>query len=102
MKNFKINAQDDSFLSKAIWDFENTPKEKYPLLLNFNPLTIYRYQVLKQVDTVLAHFLVEDEADFETIKNSYDYYEKITTHDSSLSCAAYSIMASKIGYNEKA
>lgn len=98
----KINAQDDTFLSKEIWDFENTPKDKYPLLLNFHPLTIYRYQVLKQADTVLAHFLVEDEADANTIKNSYDYYEKITTHDSSLSCAAYSIMASKIGYIDKA
>ena len=101
-KELKVNAQDDSFLSKAVWDFENTPKDKYPLLLHYHPLTIYRYQVLKQADTVLAHFLVEDESDFETIKNSYDYYEKITTHDSSLSCAAYSIMASKIGYLEKA
>ena len=101
-EELKINAQDDTFLSKAVWDFKNTPKEKYPLLLNFHPLTIYRYQVLKQADTVLAHFLVEDESDAVTIKNSYDYYEKITTHDSSLSCAAYSIMASKIGYLEKA
>lgn len=101
-KELKINAQDDTFLSKAVWDFENTPKDKYPLLLNYHPLTIYRYQVLKQADTVLAHFLVEDDSDFETIKNSYDYYEKITTHDSSLSCAAYSIMASKIGYLDKA
>ena len=101
-EEFKINAQDDTFLSKAVWDFENTPKEKYPLLLNFHPLTIYRYQVLKQADTILAHVLVEDDSDTETIKNSYDYYEKITTHDSSLSCAAYSIMASKIGYLEKA
>lgn len=98
----KIDAQDDSFLSKALWDFENTPKAKYPLLLNYHPLTIYRYQVLKQADTVLAHFLAEDESDFDTIKNSYDYYEKITTHDSSLSCAVYSIMASKIGYAHKA
>ena len=101
-EELKINAQDDSFLSKAVWDFDNTPKEKYPLLLNYHPLTIYRYQVLKQADTVLAHFLVEDDSDTQTIKNSYDYYEKITTHDSSLSCAAYSIMASKIGYLEKA
>ncbi|MBK1812103.1 glycoside hydrolase family 65 protein [Clostridium sp. YIM B02505] len=97
-EELEINAQDDTFLSKAVWDFENTPKENYPLLLNYHPLTIYRYQVLKQADTVLAHFLVEDEADVSTIKNSYDYYEKITTHDSSLSCAAYSIMASKVGY----
>lgn len=101
-KKLKIIAQDDSFLSKAVWDFKNTPEENYPLLMNYHPLTIYRYQVLKQADTVLANFLVEDEADFETIKNSYDYYEKITTHDSSLSCAIYSIMASKIGYMDKA
>lgn len=101
-EELKINAQDDTFLSKAVWDFENTPEDKYPLLLNYHPLTIYRYQVLKQADTVLAHFLLEDEADFETIKNSYDYYEKLTTHDSSLSCAVYSIMASKVGYLEKA
>ncbi len=98
----KINEQDDTFLSKKIWDFENTPKEKYPLLLNFHPLTIYRYQVLKQADTVLAHFLLEEESDYDTIKNSYDYYEKISTHDSSLSCAIYGIMASYIGYIDKA
>lgn len=101
-EELKINAQDDSFLSKAVWDFKGTPKNKYPLLLNYHPLTIYRYQVLKQPDTVLAHFLCEDEANIETIKNSYDYYEKITTHDSSLSFAVYSIMASKLNYYDKA
>ena len=73
----KINAQDDSFLQKDRWDLENTPKDKFPLLLNYHPLTLYRYQVCKQADTVLAHFLLEDEQDFETIKNSYDYYEQI-------------------------
>lgn len=97
-----INPQDDTFLKKAVWDFENTPKEKYPLLLNYHPLTIYRYQVLKQADTVLAHYLLEDEQKLSTIKNSYDYYEKITTHDSSLSYCVYSIMAAKLGYYEKA
>ena len=102
MKNYKINAQDDSFLQKDRWDLENTPKDKFPLLLNYHPLTLYRYQVIKQADTVLAHFLLEDEQDFETIKNSYDYYEQITTHDSSLSCCIYGIMASKLGYKEKA
>jgi alpha,alpha-trehalose phosphorylase len=98
----KISAQDDSFLSKARWDLENTPKEKFPLLLNYHPLTLYRYQVSKQADTVLSHFLLEDEQDLETIKNSYDYYEKVTTHDSSLSYCVFSIMASKLGYKEKA
>ncbi|MDE3837833.1 family 65 glycosyl hydrolase [Bacillus methanolicus] len=101
-EKLKMNPQDDTFLQKAIWDFENTPKEHYPLLLHYHPLTLYRYQVCKQADTVLAHFLLEDEQDFDTIKNSYDYYEKITTHDSSLSSCIFSIMASRIGYRKKA
>lgn len=97
-----INAQDDSFLQKAKWDLKNTPSDKFPLLLHYHPLTLYRYQVLKQADTVLAHFLLEDEQEVETIRNSYDYYEAITTHDSSLSSGVYSIMASKLGYTDKA
>lgn len=97
-----INPQDDSFFQKAVWDFENTPKEKYPLLLHYHPLALYRYQVCKQADTVLGHFLLEDEQALSTIKNSYDYYEKITTHDSSLSHCVFSIMASKVGYHDKA
>jgi alpha,alpha-trehalose phosphorylase len=97
-----ISPQDDSFLSKAIWDFENTPKSKYPLLLHFHPLYIYRYQVCKQADTVLAHFLLEDEQSLSTIKNSYEYYEKITTHDSSLSTCIFSIVACKLGDVNKA
>lgn len=97
-----INPQDDTFLRKAVWDFEQTPQENHPLLLHYHPLTLYRYQVCKQADTVLAHFLLEDEQSEETIRRSYDYYETITTHDSSLSSCIFSIMASKVGYNEKA
>lgn len=97
-----IHAQDDSFLAKKVWDFENTPEDNYPLLLHYHPLYIYRHQVLKQADTVLAHFLLEDGISIDVMRNSYHYYEKLTTHDSSLSCAIYSIMASKLGYSDKA
>ncbi|WP_042351121.1 glycoside hydrolase family 65 protein [Bacillus massiliigorillae] len=97
-----VNPQDDSFFQKEVWDFDNTPKEKHPLLLHYHPLTLYRYQVCKQADTVLGHFLLEDEQAMSTIKNSYDYYENITTHDSSLSHCVFSIMASKVGYHDKA
>ncbi|WP_026907060.1 glycoside hydrolase family 65 protein [Paucisalibacillus globulus] len=101
-KTLNINSQDDTFLQKEIWDFEGTPKEHYPLLLHYHPLTIYRYQVCKQADTVLAHFLVEDEQPEDIIKESYNYYEKITTHDSSLSSCVFSMMGARIGYLEKA
>ena len=101
-KELNLYAQDDSFLSKPVWPFEKEAFSKRPLLLHYHPLTIYRHQVLKQADTVLAHFMLEDYADMEHIKNAYDYYEKLTTHDSSLSSCAYGIMASKCGMNDKA
>jgi len=97
-----INPQDSSFLSKPVWDFENTPKENYPLLLHYHPLYLNRFQVCKQADTVLAYFLYEDTQTLDVMKKSFDYYEKITTHDSSLSTCIFSIIASKLGLLEKA
>jgi alpha,alpha-trehalose phosphorylase len=98
----KINPQDDSFLDKKKWDIAGTPKENFPLLLHYHPLHLYRHQVCKQADTVLAHFIFEDAQSMETIRNSFDYYEKCTTHDSSLSTCIFSIVASKLGLEEKA
>jgi len=97
-----IYMQDDSFLNKAPWDFANTPPENYPLLIHYHPLVIYRHQVCKQADLVLALFLLGHKFTQEEKKKNYDFYEKATTHDSSLSTCIFSIMASEIGYHEKA
>ena len=101
-EKLKLHLQDDSFLDKKVWDFENTPKENYPLLLHYHPLVIYRHQVCKQADLVLASFLLSDCFDKEQKRRDYDYYEKVTTHDSSLSACIFSIVASDVGYHEKA
>jgi trehalose/maltose hydrolase-like predicted phosphorylase len=53
-------SQDDSFLDREPWDFRNTPRDHYPLLLFCHPLNIYRKQVIKQADVVLAMFLLGD------------------------------------------
>ena len=97
-----IYMQDDSFLNKAPWDFANTPEENYPLLMHYHPLVIYRHQVCKQADFVLALFLLGTKFTQEDKKKNYDFYEKVTTHDSSLSTCIFSIMASEIGYSDKA
>src|SRR5690606_170500 len=78
-KEKKIVAQDSTFLTKPFWPEENNLR---PLLLHYHPLTIYRYQVLKQSDAVLALYLMEDE-DEDIAKQTYYYYENINTHDSS-------------------
>jgi alpha,alpha-trehalose phosphorylase len=101
-KKLGIFAQDDSFLKKPMWPFLEKDESLYPLLLHYHPLTLYRHQVIKQADTVLAHFLLENGIDESSIKATFDYYEKITTHDSSLSSCIYGIMASRCGYYEKA
>ena len=49
-----IYPQDDGFLDRQPWDFENTPDDRYPLLLFYHPLNIYRSQVIKQADVILA------------------------------------------------
>ncbi|MEK3772410.1 beta-phosphoglucomutase [Paenibacillus sp. FSL R5-0887] len=92
-----IYAQDDTFLSKKKWDFEHTPADKYPLLLNYHPLVIYRHQVLKQADLVMAMFLLGDQFSLADKIRNYNYYEPLTTHDSSLSPCIHSIISAEIG-----
>ena len=53
-----IHPQDDAFLEREVWDLDGTPPDHFPLLLHFHPLVIYRHQVLKQADVVLAMFLL--------------------------------------------
>ncbi len=98
----KINPQDDSFLEREVWDIKNTPKDKFPLLLHFHPLVIYRFQVIKQADIVLAMFLLGNEFSMEQKKRNFDYYDPLTTGDSSLSACIQSIVAAEIGYDDAA
>jgi alpha,alpha-trehalose phosphorylase len=97
-----ITPQDDDFLNKEPWDFEAVPPSKYPLLLHFHPLTIYRFQVLKQADVVLADFLLGHEFSHALKKANFDYYDPITTGDSSLSASVQAIMAAEFGYEDAA
>ena len=100
-EEYGIFPQDDSFLDRPVWDIKNTPSDKFPLLLHFHPLAIYRFQVLKQADVVMALFLQWDKITFEKKKRSFDYYEKITTGDSSLSAAIQGVIALELGYVQK-
>lgn len=93
-----IHPQDESFLEKEAWDFASTPIDRYPLLLHYHPLVIYRHQVIKQADVVLAMFLLGDEFSIEQKRRNFDHYDPITTGDSSLSACVQAIMASEIGY----
>lgn len=97
-----INPQDDHFLDREVWDLANTPDDAFPLLLNFHPLVIYRFQVLKQADVVLALFLRGSEFSQEQKLKDFEYYDSITTGDSTLSAVVQSIIAAEVGHQSKA
>ena len=97
-----IIPQDDDFLDKEPWDFRNTPADHYPLLLFYHPLNIYRKQVIKQADVVLAMFLLGDAFSLEAKKRNFDFYDPLTTGDSSLSSSVEAIIAAQVGDIDKA
>lgn len=97
-----ITPQDSHFLEQERWPFESVPRDKYPLLLFFHPLTIYRYQVLKQADVVLAMLLLPHEFSSDLKRRNFEYYDALTTGDSSLSPCIESIMAAETGDLKKA
>jgi alpha,alpha-trehalose phosphorylase len=97
-----IFPQDDSFLERKPWDFANTPADRYPLLLFYHPLNIYRHQVIKQADVLLAMFLLGHEFSPEAKKRNFEFYDPLTTGDSSLSSCIEAIIALEVGEYDKA
>ncbi|PFG43892.1 alpha,alpha-trehalose phosphorylase [Isoptericola jiangsuensis] len=99
---FGIHPQDSHFFEREIWDLAHTPADKRPLLLHYHPLVIYRYQVLKQADVVLALFLQGHYFTPEEKLADFEYYDPLTTGDSTLSGVVQSIIAAEVGYHELA
>ena len=97
-----IHPQDDSFLNKKIWPISEIPLEKRPLLLHYHPLVIYRHQILKQADLVLALFLQGNCFTLAEKRRDFDYYDNLTTGDSSLSPCVQSVVAAEVGREELA
>ncbi len=94
-----IHPQDESFLDREPWDFDATPPDRYPLLLHYHPLVIYRFQILKQADVVLAMHLRGQHFSREQKRRNFEYYDPITTGDSSLSACVQSIVAAEVGHD---
>jgi alpha,alpha-trehalose phosphorylase len=97
-----IHPQDARFLDHEPWDLDATPPEHFPLLLHYHPLDIYRHQVIKQADIVLAMYLLGDVFSDEHKRANFDYYDRLTTGDSSLSASVQSIVAAEVGDEQAA
>jgi alpha,alpha-trehalose phosphorylase len=93
-----VHPQSEGFTNHQGWDFENTPPEKYPLLLHVPYFDLYRKQVSKQADLVLAIQLRPDAFSPEQMQRNFAYYEAITVRDSSLSACTQAVVAAWTGH----
>jgi alpha,alpha-trehalose phosphorylase len=92
-----VHPQSGGFTRKPRWDFAGTPEENYPLHSHYPYLQLYRKQVVKQADLVLALFLRGDAFTDEEKLRDFTYYEEITVRDSSLSSCCQAIVAAEVG-----
>jgi alpha,alpha-trehalose phosphorylase len=100
--DLKVTPQSEGFTRYRTWNFESTPQDEYPLLLHFHNYVLYSSQVVKQADLVFALYLCGDRFDANQKARDFDYYERITVRDSSLSAAIQGVVAAEVGHLELA
>jgi alpha,alpha-trehalose phosphorylase len=100
--DLRITPQSEGFTRHRRWDFGHTPPERYPLLLHYPYYLLYSSQVVKQADLVFALYVCGDCFTPEQRARDYEYYERITVRDSSLSACIQAIMAAEVGHLELA
>jgi len=96
-----VHPQSERFTDHEVWDFEATG-DRYPLLLHFPYFDLYRKQVVKQADLVLALHWRGDAFSDEQKARDFEYYEALTVRDSSLSACTQAIVAAEVGHLELA
>ena len=94
----RVTAQSEGFTRYRPWDFASTKPEQYPLLLHFPYYLLYSSQVVKQADLVFALYTCGDCFDAEQKARDFEYYERITVRDSSLSASIQAIVAAEVGH----
>src|SRR5581483_11579756 len=95
-----VHPQSEGFTHHEAWDFDHTAPEQYPLLLHFPYFELYRKQVVKQADLVLALHVCGDAFTAEEKARDFDYYEALTVRDSSLSAPTQAVVAAEVGHLE--
>ena len=92
-----VHPQHEGFTQHAAWDFDHTPEESYPLLLHYPYFDLYRKQVVKQADLMLAMHMRGDAFTAEQKARNFAYYEPMTVRDSSLSACTQAVVAAEVG-----
>ena len=97
-----VFLQQDGFLDKELLTVNDLRPEDRPLNQKWSWDRILRSCFIKQADVLQGMYFFEERFDKATLKRNYDFYEPMTVHESSLSPCVHVILASRLGYKEKA
>jgi maltose phosphorylase len=97
-----VFLQQDGFLDKELLRVSELRPQDRPINQKWSWDRILRSCFIKQADVLQGIYLFEDDFDIETIRKNFDFYEPMTVHESSLSPCVHAILASKLGYKERA
>jgi alpha,alpha-trehalose phosphorylase len=97
-----VHSQSAGFTDHERWRFDATPADRYPLQDHYPYFDLYRKQVVKQADLVLAMHFRHDAFSAEEKARNFAYYEALTVRDSSLSAASQAVLAAEVGHLELA
>ncbi|MET8277178.1 glycosyl hydrolase family 65 protein [Streptomyces sp. NPDC005096] len=101
-EELQVHEQHAGFTGHQPWDFASTRPDQYPLLLHFPYFDIYRKQVVKQADLVLAMYTCGQSFDTEQKARNFAYYEPLTVRDSSLSACCQAVIAAEVCHEQLA
>ena len=101
-KELGIFVQHDGYLDKELKTVQDIPDNERPINQHWSWDRILRSCYIKQSDVLLGLYLYYTNFDKEFIRRNFDFYEPRTVHESSLSPYLHSILASRVGYVDKA
>ncbi|UKK85825.1 beta-phosphoglucomutase [Sphingopyxis sp. BSN-002] len=93
-----VNPQDDAFLGRPELPGLAASGDRHgPLLMRYHPMILFRHQVAKQGNVVQAMAMDLVEMPLSRQRRNFDYYSRVTTHDSTLSSVSFAIAAARLG-----
>ncbi|MFN0032398.1 MAG: glycosyl hydrolase family 65 protein, partial [Flavobacteriales bacterium] len=102
LEGTNIYLQQDGFMDKELRSAATLAAEERPINQHWSWDRILRSCFIKQADVLQGIYFFEEDFSEQILKDNFDFYEPMTVHESSLSPCVHSILAAKLGYEEKA
>ena len=98
----RVFLQQSNYLDKELLTVDDLDPVERPIHQHWSWDRILRSCFIKQADVLQGLWVFEDDYDLDTIRRNFDFYDPITTGDSSLSSCVQAVVAAEVGYDELA